>query len=430
MDKPAKNPIIIIPGMMGSIGGDMLPRLGEWRFGVARWIYEPLVQGLEDMGYRLNENLFVCFYDWRRKTSDTAKEYLEPLIEKVRGKHPNKKISLICHSMGGLVARNYLQERACKGVVDRFIMIGTPNKGAAEAYYFWSTGTLPKKDRKSFYNMTYKGFIWVLCKLLNLPMGGKNLSKLHESFKGMEDLLPSKEYGYVLCYVDADKELQMLPRVFMKYDNKHLDKLNNEKAQLILNVEEVYNIVGVGTETNHLFKLEEYKLLQEGLEEIVGGVTTLEGDGTVIASSGALEGFQLIKLQGTHHSIVKESLQFIYNLYGVDKREAKKPLESSLHVIFSSRLDIHISCKGNKILSYKKGKLQTKYEFIYEDFNQEFNWIALKDVPTGDYQLELYNISKQEIHILLMSEGVDEEICEFEEEVEKSSYLKLDFHIS
>lgn len=430
MEKPAKNPIIIIPGMMGSIGGDMLPRLGEWRFGVAKWIYEPLLKGLEDIGYRLNENLFICFYDWRKSTGDTSKQYLEPLIDRVRSIYPNKMISLICHSMGGLVARNYLQEGLCKGKVDRLIMIGTPNNGAADAYFFWSTGTLPKKNRKSYYNMTYKGFIWVLCKLLKLPLGIKNLSKLHESFKGMEDLLPCKDYGYVLCYSDAEGELHMLPRVYIKYSNKHLDKLNYEKEQLIFNVDEVYNIVGVGTETNQMFKLEEYKLLKEGVEEIVGSVTTLEGDGTVIASSGALEGFQRVELQGTHHSIVKDSLQFIYNLYGIDKKEAVKHKEGWLQVIFSSNLDIYISNKTNKVFSYTNGIIQTKYEFIYEDFHQEFTWVALRDIPAGDYQLEIFNVTKQEVHMLLMAEDIEEEISEAEEMVEKSRYLKLDLHIS
>lgn len=429
MDRHAKNPIIIIPGMMGSIGGEMLPGLGEWRFGIARWIYEPLLHGLEELGYRQDDNLFVCFYDWRRKTSDTAKDYLEPLIEKVRAKHPNKKISLICHSMGGLVARNYIQNGICKGVIDRLIMIGTPNKGAADAYYFWSTGSLPEKNRNSLYNMAYKGFIWVLCKLLRLPLGTENLSKLHDCFKGMEDLLPSKEYGYVLCYKDADKELHMLPRVYTKYENELLDKLNKERAQLKQNADVVYNIAGIGTETIHLLELDKYKLLQEGEEEILGGVAAREGDGTVIASSAALEGFQLIQLQGTHHSIVKDSLQFIYELYGIEKGETKKPYETTLHIIFSSKLEIFITYMDNTILSYSKGRIQAKHEYIFENFNQEFFWIALKDVPAGDYHLELYNISKQDLHMLLMSEGVYEEICEFNEGVEKSSYLKLNFQI-
>ena len=429
MNKSTKNPIIIIPGMMGSIGGDMLPKLGQWRFGVAKWIYDPLVKGLQDIGYRLNDNLFICFYDWRMKTSESSKLYLEPMIEMVKTKYPNRKISLICHSMGGLVARNYLQGGIPRGLIERFIMIGSPNKGSIDSYYFWSTGTQMKKDKKTYYNMTYKGYIWLISKLLKIPLGTKNLNELHQCFKGMEDLLPAQEYGYVLCYKDNNNELQMLPRSFMKYPNTMLDNLNMELGKLASNVDAVYCIVGTGSETLSLLMLDENKLFNEGIEEIIGSISTIEGDGTVTQKSASIAGFSVVEIKGTHHSIVKDSINFIYELYGVEANEIMEVKENSIHLIFTPNIDIYIKQDDQIILSFINGSIQTKYEFLYEDFQQEFLWIAIKNIPAGSYQLEVNNIAKQDIHMLLMSEGVDEEITEFEHQVEKSKYYKISFEV-
>jgi len=428
--KASKNPIVIVPGMMGSIGGDMLPRIGEWRFGVAKWIYEPLIKGLQDIGYREKDNLFICFYDWRQKTSESSRLYLEPLMSMVKTKFPNKKIDLICHSMGGLVGRHYLQKEGNRGIVENFIMMGTPNKGAIDAYYFWTTGSLMKKDKKTFYNMTYKGYIWLISKLLGIPLGINRLEDLHRCFKGMEDLLPSEDFGFVLCYRENNQELRLLPRKYMKYHNLMLDALNKEKSKLAMNVDEVYSVVGIETVTNDLLILNKDKLLQGGIEEIIGSGTTLEGDGTVTKKSATLEGYNNVEIKGTHYSIVKSTLGVIYKLYGVEVADVVEIKENSLHILLSTHLDFSIKKDGKTILSYINGRLQAEYELMYEVFQQEFLWVAIRHIPIGSYDVEVFNITKQNLHFLLMTEGVDEELEELKGEVEKSKYYKIDFNIN
>ena len=48
------------------------------------------------------------------------------------------RIDLVCHSMGGLVARLYLQELGGSRRVDSCVTIGTPHKGTYNAYWLWS----------------------------------------------------------------------------------------------------------------------------------------------------------------------------------------------------------------------------------------------------------------------------------------------------
>ncbi len=430
MSKAIKNPIIIIPGLMGSIGGDMLPGIGEWRFGVARWVYEPLIKGLQQMGYRLNENLFVCFYDWRLRTNEASRLYLEPLITKVRGQYPEKKLDLICHSMGGLVARSYLQQEDRRGIVEALYMLGTPNRGSIDAYYFWTTGNVMKKDKRTFYNMTYRGYVWLISKLLKLPLGTKRLEELHQSFQGMQDLLPSEDYGYVLAYPDARGELKMLPRGYMKYHNPMLDALNKSKELLAQNTEEVTCLVGVGTETNSLLILDREMLIKESAELIIGSSTTLEGDGTVTRWSALVEGYHSMELRSTHQGLVKEFVAYYHQLFGLEAREAAEERESYVHLLFTSGIDLSLKKNDEIILSYINGRFQSNYEFIYEEFQQQLIWVALRDVPLGSYDAEVYNISKQSLQLLLMTETLEEELVQAEDELEKKQYYKISFEIN
>jgi len=48
------------------------------------------------------------------------------------------RIDLVCHSLGGLVARLYLQELGGARRVDRCITLGTPHSGTYNAYWLWS----------------------------------------------------------------------------------------------------------------------------------------------------------------------------------------------------------------------------------------------------------------------------------------------------
>ncbi len=48
------------------------------------------------------------------------------------------RIDLVCHSLGGLVARCYLQELGGARRVDHCVTLGTPHRGTYNAYWIWS----------------------------------------------------------------------------------------------------------------------------------------------------------------------------------------------------------------------------------------------------------------------------------------------------
>jgi len=70
-------------------------------------------------------------YSGSRGVDGAALELREFLRERVRG----GRIDLVCHSLGGLVARVYLQQLGGARRVDRCITLGTPHRGTYNAYW-------------------------------------------------------------------------------------------------------------------------------------------------------------------------------------------------------------------------------------------------------------------------------------------------------
>lgn len=100
--------------------------------------YDTLIDALATCGFRENgaaPTLAVCPYDWR-KDNALAAERLASRMESIVQQHGNTvEITLLGHSMGGLVARYYLESgdfagRAGLANVRRLIALGTPHRGA------------------------------------------------------------------------------------------------------------------------------------------------------------------------------------------------------------------------------------------------------------------------------------------------------------
>lgn len=101
-------------------------------------------------GYVANQDAFAFVYDWRLDLAETAKQ-LDKLIEDIKKQKgdPDLKFTLICHSMGGLIARYYVKyggvdvldqkpmpQPTYAGAknIDKVIMLGTPNRGSLLAF--------------------------------------------------------------------------------------------------------------------------------------------------------------------------------------------------------------------------------------------------------------------------------------------------------
>jgi pimeloyl-ACP methyl ester carboxylesterase len=84
-------------------------------------------------------NLLLFAYDWRlsnRHTAELLKQRVERGLARWQASHPDRqeaKVIFICHSMGGLVARWYLDKLEGAKVTRALITAGTPYRGALKA---------------------------------------------------------------------------------------------------------------------------------------------------------------------------------------------------------------------------------------------------------------------------------------------------------
>jgi pimeloyl-ACP methyl ester carboxylesterase len=81
-------------------------------------------------------NFLPVPYDWRlsnRYNGRRLKALVEPALERWRGqggRYADARVVFICHSMGGLVARWYIQREGGAQVTGKLITLGTPHRGA------------------------------------------------------------------------------------------------------------------------------------------------------------------------------------------------------------------------------------------------------------------------------------------------------------
>lgn len=192
----ARTPVLFIPGLCGSFNLLVLldfqgPRLSGWSFppfiSYGRRLLETFIQA----GYVRNTDLFVAFYDWRKSVHDAARLYLKPWIERAKRRARADKVILIGHSMGGLVARSYIQGPDYANDVERLITIGTPHRGAAEAYYAWGGGVIRSDP---VVKAVFDVYLWYLRHVHPFQTELDPLRTIRTQVPSIRDLLPIDDY--------------------------------------------------------------------------------------------------------------------------------------------------------------------------------------------------------------------------------------------
>lgn len=98
--------------------------------------YQALVDDLGACGFTESDQTLVVFpYDWRKPNELAARQLADRLDAVVEAHGADVEISLVVHSMGGLIARYYLEsgafaDRPGFGRVRRLVSLATPHRGA------------------------------------------------------------------------------------------------------------------------------------------------------------------------------------------------------------------------------------------------------------------------------------------------------------
>ena len=227
------DPVIIIPGILGSAQHN-----GEWLIDPITHAYDNLIDTLIANGYEKDVTLFPFPYEWRFSNRTTA-TLLDEKINDIKDVCDCDKVDIVAHSMGGLVARQYIQSDDYDGDIDQLIFLGTPHLGAPNAYLMWEGGEAGTEFKDK-----------LLREVLKIEARKKGYSTLFSYERGLpipsvQELLPV--YGYIKHV--GSPNIPTYPNSSWYPNNLFLQELNSAVADLYGSGVTITNFVGQLTES-------------------------------------------------------------------------------------------------------------------------------------------------------------------------------------
>lgn len=231
------HPVVVIPGSLGTWEPSINGRLEPFYH-----TYDPLLNHLEALGYERSVSLIEFPYDWRQSVVDIA-PFLDDRIYQVTQDRPGSKLyvdysqaDVVAHSMGGLVARAYLESNNYRDDIGKLITLATPHQGAPEDYLLWEGLHIRNMNDWSMLYLYSRLAGWTLvhghCRFHCPPPGefcsfcppDDWLEYVHDDALGFRDLLPAGELPapYLLRAADPHD-----PYPFGQPENPFLDDLNS-----------------------------------------------------------------------------------------------------------------------------------------------------------------------------------------------------------
>lgn len=144
-------PVILIPGIMGSSRptNNFSPLMKGNYPDKGLEFHWPFWTGWDGTHNYLVANgytVFRCPWDWRGDNPTSLKrsvaEFLIPVINEALRVSTTGKVHIIAHSMGGLLAREYIQGSLYRKDVDKLALMAVPNLGSANPYFLWEAGDI------------------------------------------------------------------------------------------------------------------------------------------------------------------------------------------------------------------------------------------------------------------------------------------------
>ncbi len=257
LEEKKLNPVVLVPGLMGSWKNHQ----GEWEIDPILHTYDNLLKALRQSGYIDGESLFVFPYEWRQSNVLTA-ELLKTKINNIKSSCSNdlldcSKVDVIAHSMGGLVARAYVQGSGYQNDIDQLFFLGTPHEGAPKAFLMWEGGEVGDKFADKVMKNIFK------FEAMENGFWGENGLKnyLHErNIASIRELLPIYNYLHNENY--KPENLRYYPNNYPR--NYFLENLNEPASLNKLSNLKLFNFIG-DTDFNTLTSIYLTTSSKEGL---------------------------------------------------------------------------------------------------------------------------------------------------------------------
>jgi len=386
------DPVIIIPGIMGSWEKD-----GVWQIDPIFHTYDNLYAEFAANGYIPEEDLFTFPYEWRDSNVDSAKK-LKEKIDAIKREIHWPKVDIVAHSMGGLLAREYIESNYYENDVDQLITIGTPHLGAPKDYVTWEAG-----EFLGFWRLTFKriftleafenGFFSVFQYIHERPISS------------VQELLPVYNYLY-----DAENNYALRESYPNNYPrNEFLENLNNEENLWPLEEVEFTKVVGkqddsVSTISGYnVIRGGDFGLWEHGYPEYFDllllkkkGFRYSDGDQTVplySAESSNIPADYTIYLTSEHNALPTDAQKDILEtLTGIrPNTEVNHGLiHDILFVAVYSPIDIQIESPSREKVgkNFETGEELNEIEgAYYSGFDTNTEFITIPNPQDGEYKI-------------------------------------------
>ncbi|MDP1833388.1 MAG: alpha/beta fold hydrolase [Candidatus Moranbacteria bacterium] len=381
------NPVVVIPGIMGSAEVD-----GIWQIDPILHIYDDLLESLEENGYSQNENLFEFPYDWRNSNIDSAQK-LQTKIEAIRKQTKISKVDVVAHSMGGLVARAYIEGDDYGNDVDKMITLGTPHHGSPESYLKWEAG-------EGFFTMN-EGLLKHHFEMEALHSGYINVFEyIQERILSVGELLPDYDYLFDVSKNSMRSYADKYPR------NEFLEKLNASTNLAKLEGVDFTNIVGALDDIQST--ITSLRVVESEIEDrwVDGmpenfydnktdrGLVSYYGDGTVPESSaGGIVADNKLESKAAHNDLPTVSQCAIVSLL-IQKQECisvnKTHIPNILMFNIFSPIDIQIIAPDGKRVGkdLETGEIYNEIEgAYYSGYGTENEFLTIPNPLDGEYKV-------------------------------------------
>jgi hypothetical protein len=368
-----------------------------------------------------NVNLFSFPYQWRDSNKDTA-VLLKNKINKIKEQVGINKVDIVAHSMGGLVARQYIQSDDYGQDVDQLITLGTPHLGSPESYLKWEAG---------FYEIGYP--INMITKYLFTQeakkRGYENIyDYIHNRpIESVKELLPVYEY----LWNKDSSEPMIYPQDYP--ENKFLENLNLKKNVDKLYSVEFTNIVGELKKDDST--ITGFKVLDADMGEhwehgyphgieipySDNGLIRGRGDQTVPLTSAEFPEIENVdyslKLNSTHSNLpTKSQRDIIETLSGYRPTDVIDDFSLANILLFFVQCPIDIqviSPSGEKIgKEFDSGEIVNEIDLAYySGFDTEEEFITIPNYEEGEYQIKTQGTGEGEytVEVASFEKGSKEE---------------------
>lgn len=292
-------PIVFLPGLGASFNyKEMIlgiPDENGWIMTPGAGVYDNFLNTFKNY-----DQFFVFNYDWRQPVKVNAQQlnnFIQNTVQPVE-----RKVYLIGHSLGGLVARTCIQIDPDYCFAEKLITVGSPHSGSPDSYLALEGGEI---NRSGIVKLGYELFTH-----LNQKLGETRRDTLERVAPVLQDLLPNFDY--------LQKNGINLPPADLKFKNGLLPTLQNfSYLETITNT-----ISGEGSNTLEGLKLTAPNWLDNLLGNWPDGkpiekINSLQGDNSILVKSASFNNpnIQNHLFNLNHGGIISEVLPIDKILY-------------------------------------------------------------------------------------------------------------------